>query len=77
MKSNNPKRNNSTKKTLLKKKTKRPKKEEKGKIVQKTVTKDLSINMKSANKKYELVKALINRLDFVEFILFQSVNKKP
>ena len=33
--------------------------------------------MKSATKKYELVKALINRLDFVEFILFQSVNKKP
>ena len=84
MKSKNTKRNNSNKKSLLNKKTKRPKKEStsnkkekvKEQIVQTTVTKDLSISMKSANKKYELVKCLINDLDFVTFILFQSVNKK-
>ena len=86
MKSKNNKRNNSNKKTqtLLNKKTKRPKKEStsnkkekvKEQIVQTTVTKDLSISMKSANKKYELVKCLIDDLDFLTFILFQSVNKK-
>lgn len=84
MKSKNSKRNNSNKKSLLNKKTKRPKKEStsnkkekvKEQIVQTTVTKDLSISMKSANKKYELVKCLIDDLDFLTFILFQSVNKK-
>ena len=80
MKSKNDKKNNSKSKTLLNKKTKRTNKEsileKEGEetLVPKTITKDSLINMKSVNKKYQLVKCLINGLDYVPFEFFQSIN---
>ena len=81
MKSKNTKKSNNMKnKNLLKQKTKRSKtkskiKEKEKKAQQSSITKDLIINLKSTNKKYKLVKSLINGLDFLPFILFQSINE--
>ena len=81
MKSKNTKKSNNMKnKNLLKQKTKRSKtkskiKEKEKNAQQSSITKDLIINLKSTNKKYKLVKSLINGLDFLPFILFQSINE--
>ena len=82
MKAKNTNKNNKKNKNLLNKKTKRGNKElisekEEEILVPNTITKDLSVNMKSANKKYKLVKCLINDLHFVEFEFFYTVNNIP
>ena len=82
MKAKNTNKNKTKNKTLLNKKTKRGNKElisekEEEILVQNTITKDLSVNMKSSNKKYQLVKCLINELDLIPFEFFISVKNIP
>ena len=82
MKAKNTNKNKTKNKTLLNKKTKRGNKELiSGKkeeiLIPNTITKDLSVNMKSSNKKYQLVKCLINELDLIPFEFFISVKNIP